>query len=414
MSRYLRSTCLLTLLSAFLPLSLYAATELTIDYNLDVEINSEEDDEVVSEFSSVLIGNHIGRVFEVNYDLTADYVYEHEESEDNILTEGEFDSQYNVTPYLVGLFDLNLVELSTAGDDGFDRLETATLVEATTGLSYVLNNFVRGSLSFSRLRTVFHFEDSPLDAVEDSFVTRYRRPINQSIDIVLSHTIARQRYDEDAQSINDVDSEQIRIEFIKRLSSFDYNIYLEKNYSELINQPSSDEEELNAYGLAINYSINSSSSLIFNYAKEVEQVFQLNANLLDPQNPLSNTGLVENTSASILYTLIKDNNNFSARIYDIDINNISQPNINSGGLSGVFLSYERLITQKWTFDIRYNQFENETNNNEFDRTTVTISYLISQSARYSNTVRFATQRGTDNDGDTENEALIYQFTANLY
>ena len=402
------------LLLTFLPLRMYAATELTVDYSLDVEINSEEDDEAISEFSAGLVGDHVGRDYEVNYDLTADYVYEHEENDDNTLLEGEADSQYNFTPYLLGLFNINLVELSTADDDEFDRLETETLVDATTGIRYVLSNFVRGTLSFSRLRTVFYFEDSPLDATEDSFVTRYSRPINQSSDIVLSHTIARQRYDEDVQSINDVDSERIRLEYVKRLSSYDYNIFLEKNYIEFINQPSSDEEELNAYGLGINYTINSFSSILFTYGKEVEQVFQLNADLLDPQNPLLNAGLVENTSASILYTLNKNNDSLSVRVYESDIDNISQPDANSGELSGVLVSYERVLTRMWTFDIRYNQFENEINNNEFDRTTATISYLISQSARYSNTVRFAVQRGSDNDGDIENELLIYQFTASLY
>jgi len=395
------------------PLKLFGSTEFSLDYNFDAELHKEDDDEVISEFSAGLKGDHTGRAFNAAYDLDIDLVYEHQEKESNVLLDGDADSSYKLTPYLSWLFEIELAEISTAGNNEFDRLETQTFVGAGTGFRYELDNLVRGQLSFTAFRNEFYFEETPLDAREDSFETRYTRPVSRSSELTFSLRLMEQRYKEKSQVINDADVLRGRVGYSKSTSFYNYNLYVERNKIEFINQASNDDEYLDGYGFNFTYLINSRSSLLFIYSNAIEQAFQLNTNLVDSQNPVLEAGLVENSSTAVQYDLDNSRDTLSVRIYRNDIKGLSDVSTNDGITEGIIVDYTRVLSQDWSMDARHNEFKNEISDNEFSLSTVSAIYQINESAVFSSNVRLSIEDGSDNGRNIDDVVLIYSLTANI-
>lgn len=404
------------LLAIFLitSLKLNASTEVTLDYSFDAEIHKERDNEIFSEFSSNILGGQATSQFKLDYDIGVDYVYEHEQRIDNVLLRGDISSSYKLTPYLSWFLDIGLVELATAGNNEFDRIDTQSLIDASTGFRYSIDNLVMGQLSFTAQRNQFYYEETPLDAVEDSLEIRYVRPITRSSDLTISYSLLEQRYDEESQAISNVDNTRVRLGYRKSTPIYEFNLYLENNRIKFINQSPSNEQDVGGYGLNYTYLINSGSSLLFTYANLIQQVFQVNTDLIDTQNPLLSSGLVENNSVSLQYNLDKNDNTLSVRIYKNDLKDISQVSSSSGKQEGLIFDYTRTFNRKWSSGFRHNQLENQISDNDFQLTTVTASYQIHKSALFSSVVRFSAQEGKDNNQDIDDLILSFEITASIY
>lgn len=410
--RYIYSIILI-LFGPFFALTIEAGTLLNLDYSLEFEQhNNNEDDSLWSDLSFKLKDDYNSNSFNAVMDLTADLVYEHKRNVNNDLWRGVLLSNYKFNNAFSWLLNVELTELNTGSLGEFDDLNSQTVTNLSTGLEFKIINGIRGEFTSTLLATAYSYEDSPLDANESSFGVSYVYPFNISSNLTATILFVEQKYVDPDESINDVDNKQFRLEYDKQFSRVTFGLFVEKNEIEYLNQQLNNS--LDAYGFSINYPINSRSILSFEVGNEIQQTYSINANLIDPQNPILTSGLVENERYSIQYHYTTNFNDLVLQAYQNDIQNISLIGSNLGLQEGFLLNYSHNINDKLFMEISYDQIKNEISDSESKLSTALLNYQINQSRQISTAISVIVEDG-ETDGVNANDAIVkFIFKANIF
>lgn len=394
--------------------NLYAAPNVSLGYSINAETHdaADEVDEILYGLSLGLSDNYSSSQFLASYDISSDFLYEQKREDDNIQLNGTISSEYKFTRSFSWLFDSNLSEINTLNNNQFNQLDTQTLVIATTGFRYLLDGQFKGDLSFEALTNIYSYEESPLDARENLFRVSYIRPLSPNSDLTTSYSVLEQTYDDASEVINDAENETLRIEYQTRLSRYTYDLFWENNKIEYVNQPLSDD--IDGYGIGARYDINSRSSISVDYENIVQQAFNINTVLIDPQNPIITSGLVENKRYSIQYSHIRSIRSLSLAVYQNDIRNIASTLNSSERQKGVQFTYRQAITEKLSVDLAHTQLESEINTNDFELTSTSLNYLVSRS-RYTNSVlSLIVEEGENNNIDDDDVIIQFSLTGIIF
>lgn len=394
--------------------NLYAAPNVSLGYSINAQAHDAEDevDEVLYGLNLGLSDSYSSSQFLASYDVSSEFFYEQKREDDNIQLNGTISSEYKFTRSFSWLFDSNLSEINTLNNNEFNQLDTQTLAITTTGLRYILDGQFKGELSFEALTNIYSYEESPLDARENLFRVSYRRPLSPISDLTTSYSVLEQMYDDASEVINDAENETLRIEYQTRLSRYTYDLFWENNKIEYVNQPLNDDIE--GYGIGARYDINSRSSISANYENDVQQAFSINTALIDPQNPIITSGLVENKRYSIQYSHFRNIRSLSLTVYQNDIRNIASTLNSSERQKGVQLTYRQTITEKLSVDLAHTQLESEINTNDFDLTSASLNYLVNRS-RYTNGVlSIIIEEGENNNIDDDDVIIQFNLTGVLF
>ena len=391
--------------------NLQAAVNLDLDYAIRAEQHTERDDRLLSDFIVTLDDQYVSSQFNIEADLTSNFVYEHRDEEDSVLIDGEILSSYLFNESFSWILDSQFLEINEVAGEDIDELNSQTISVVSTGLIFDYTRGLRGGVITRLLAKRVNYEESPLDADEKALEIAYFYPLNSSSSITTSYIIERQEYDDEVESINDVDTDIIRIDYNKRFSFVTTGIYLELNDIEYLNQDV--DEEVEAYGISFNYQINSRSSVLLEYAHDLLQTFSLNTTLVDPQNPVLTSGLVENDRYTLQYSFLTNQIDFRMELYQNDLDDVSDTGSSSGKQEGIIVEHTQYLTEKLDFGISYEALKNEVNDTDTSLTALSLRYQISESTNYST---FTSLNVEDRDDDSEQEddvELLFEFRVSI-
>ncbi len=400
----------LLLVLIFLPFSLYADPTLSLGYTLQVESHKNEDDQVYSDFEVQLVDDYASNRLSANYDLTYDYIYEHLGNDNNTQWDGFLTSSYNFTRSLSLNLDLGFTEISSPDSTEITELNSQTFSTLSSGLEYVLEASIRGSFNISIFTHIYKYDESILDGRENIFEMSYVYPLNPTTDITARYSLIDQKYDEDQQSLDDAIIDRLGIEYQKRYSQLIIDVFIEQNRIDYSRQIFADDIE--GYGIDISYDLNSYTRLVLSTSNRVEQAFSTNGNNLDPQNPILESGLVENDTTSLQYEYQTDYNRLLLRIYQTEIRNVTQHE--SEKLEGAYFNFSREVNEKVTVALSHDKSENQQSGNQFELTAASINYLISETRKTSSAISLRLEEGEENDISRDDSIIQYVFTGQIY
>ncbi len=407
------STCPIILVLFYLvPLNLEARLLLDLDYRFSVELHENDSDEVMSSIVAGLDEDYSSRRFSIKSDIESEFVYEHKKEEGGILWSGGLNSNYQIANPLIWLLDVNMTEISAPGTNTFDKLNSQTFATATTGFEYLfINSQFSGSLSLSLLANRFVYEESPLDATENYLSLDYTYPIDTSSNLITSFSITTQQYDNETESLNDLDLEQWRIQYTKSLRRFTFGSFYEQywvDYSNIVQSGDTD-----GYGMNISYQFDITSSLLLSASRKVEQSYRENINPIDPQNPILRPGLNEKEGYSVQYKYLTNINKFSLDLYRDDIREVAQYD-NSNIRDGLRVNYSRTVNPRLNIRLNHNQFTNEVDASDYHLSSFIIDYQVSKSRRITSAVSLAFEDGEDGGVNIDDTVLQLEVIANIF
>ncbi|MCP3689862.1 MAG: hypothetical protein GY784_15765 [Gammaproteobacteria bacterium] len=407
------STCTITLALIYLvPLHLEARQQLKLDYMFSSELHENDSDEVLSSIIASLDSDYSSSRFSINADIESEFVYEHKKDEGGILWSGGLNSGYQIVNPLTWLLDVNLTEVNSPGTNTYDKLNSQTFTAATTGFEYVLiDSQVNGRLSLSLLANRFLYEESPLDAVENSLSLDYVYPIDSSSYLITSLSITSQEYDNETESVNDLDLEQWRIQYVKKLHRYTFSSFYEQYWVDYSNIVLSGDTD--GYGMNVSYQFDVNSSLLLNASRKVEQSYRGNTDPIDPQNPILRPGLNESEGYSVRYNYLTDINIFSFDLYRDDIREVAQDE--TGNIrDGLRVNYSRVVNDRLNVGLNHHQFTNEEYASDYYLSSLIIDYQVSKSRRITSAVSLAFEEGEDDKVNIDDTVLRLEVTANIY
>jgi len=391
--------------------NLQAAIEMDLDYALRMEQHTERDDRLLSDFIVTLDDQYVSSQFNVEADLTTNFVYEHRDEEDSTLLEGEVASEYLFNESFSWILESQFTEINEVSGQDLDELNSQTVSVVSTGLVFDYTRGLRGGIITRLLTKKVMYEESPLDADEQTFEISYFYPFNSSSSLTTSYIIERQEYDDTDESINDVETDLIRIDYRKQFSFVITELYFELNDIEYLNQDT--DEEVEAYGISFSYQINSRSLVAIEYSHDLLQTFSLNTTLVDPQNPVLTSGLVENDRYAVHYNFLTNRVDFRFELYRNELDDVSDSGTSTGNQEGLIIEYTQYLTEKLDFGFSYEELENEIDGADTNFATVSLRYQISESANYS-TFTSLNVEDWDEDSDQEDDVeLLFEVRVSI-
>jgi len=386
--------------------NLQAAVDLDLDYALRMEQHTEQDDRLLSDFAVTLDDQYVSSRFNIETDLTTNFVYEHRDDEDNILLDGDILSSYLFNNSFSWVLETQFLEINEVAGEDIDELNSQTVSVISTGLVFDYTRGLRGGVITRLLTKKVDYEESPLDADEQALEIAYFYPLNSSSSITASYIIERQEYDDSNESINDVDTDLIRIDYQKQFSFVTTAIYLELNDIEYLNQDT--DEEVEAYGVNFNYQINSRSAVTLEYAHDLLQTFALNTTLVDPQNPVLTSGLVENDRYTIQYSFLTNQDDFRIELYQNDLDDVSDTGTSSGKQEGLIIEYTRYLTEKLDVGFSYEELQNEVDDTDTSFSTLSVNYQITESASYATSTSLNVEDWDEDSAQEDDVELVLE------
>ena len=386
--------------------NLQAAVELDLEYALTMEQHTEQEDRLLSDLMVVLDDQYVSSQFKIEADLTSNFVYEHRGEEDNVLLDGEILSSYLFNKSFSWVLESQFLEINEVAGEDIDELNSQTVSVISTGLVFDYTRGLRGGVITRLLAKKVNYEESPLDADERSLEIAYFYPLNSSSSITTSYIIERQEYDDKNESINDVDTDLIRIDYSKRFSFVTTELYLEYNDIEYLNQDT--DEEVDAYGINFSYQINSRSSVALEYAHDLLQTFSLNSTLVDPQNPVLTSGLVENDRYTVRYSFLTNRSDFRLELYQNDLEDVSDIGTSTGKQEGVIIEHTQYLTEKLDVGFSYEELQNEIDDTDTSFSTLSLNYQITESASYSTSTSLNVEDWDEDSGQEDDVELVLE------
>lgn len=394
----------------FISSSLNASPNLLLNYSLQAEAHDSEDDLIYSNLEINLSDDYNSSRLSANYDLTTDLFYEHLDNDDNIQWEGSLNTSYNFLKPLSLYVDLYLTEIGISGSNEIDQLNSQTFTTLITGIEYVLDTPIMGEFTVNLFSQVYVYEESPLDGKEDTIEFLYRYPLSSTSDLSTSYSRIDQQYDSEAESLNEAIIDRFRIEYEKRFSQLTLNILIDQNSIDYSNVQF--EEDTDGYGLEISYRLNTRSTLLLSISSQVQQTFNINENLLLPQIPILEPGLVENDTITLQYDYQTAFNSLLLRYYQTDIRNLTE--LDSEQLEGGLVEFSQVINEKLSANLGYEQLKNYQNNNQLDLITANLSYRIAESRRTFSSISFQVEEGEENNISRDDSIIEFIFTGRIY
>lgn len=392
-----------------LPLS--ASPRVALDYRFQAEAHDNQEDRVYSIIEFGLADNYASSRLIMDYDITSGLIYEHQEGVDNIQWNGTLASNYKFTPSLSWVLDIDVTEINLEDNTEIDLINSQTFTTTSTGLEYSVDRSIRGSLVIGVFTRLYTYEDSPLDGDENTFELIYTYPFNSTSSLITSASRIDQQYDEPSESINDAINDRLRIGYQKRFSRLSFDIFIDQNSIDYSNRHY--QEDIEGYGLGIDYQVNSRSSLSLDLGKQIEQVFSVNENLIDPQNSLLTSGLVENQSASVQYDYRSNFNTFSMLVYQNDIKYVDET-ADDDLLKGSLINYLHNFNTKVSLGINYEQYENGNGSNDYELSTYSLIYQINKTHRTTSSISLIVEEGTENEINNDDNIIQFNFTGKIY
>ncbi len=399
-----------------------------LSYRLEIEEHSEEPDREISSLRLDLNSDYYSKNLVLLLDLRTSALVEHGSDQDNTTLEGNLNSAYSFNRQFSWIFDAQFSENDLESDGELSplmsetgsqltaqtgsRLTTETVTRLTTGPVYRYDRGLRGAFEVQLLTNQYDYEDSSLDATEDSFSLAYVYPLRESIDLISSLNIDDQRYRRSSPSINDARTESFRIDLIKQVSHSTISFFVEQIDIEFLNQEN--ETEAEAYGMTIDHVLNSRSSLALEVSRNIQQVFSLSASPVNPVTPVSTSGLVENELVWLQYNYARSNLALSSRVYRSDISNISNFGVSDGRQEGVEVSYNQLLREDLQFGIAAERYKDEISDTDTKIYSLGFGYILYEASRLISTINIVAERRDENDIETDEALIEWIFEVKLF
>ncbi len=389
----------------FFATSVAASFRADTGYTLIVESHSEEPDREISGLNLDIKSDYYSENFTMLLDIENDAWVEHGGGDDNVSHVGFLQSRYQFIPSTSWVFNMQALEINSESDQNLDLdiLATETVVSVTTGAAYRYSTGMRGAIVAELLTSNYYYDDSPLDAIQDTFSIAYEYPIRELLSLNTSLRIERQRYRESVESVNDAQTNSIRIELVKQVGGSEYQVFLEPADVEFLNQDQ--EEQIESYGVLATYEINSRSNLIFEYSNTLEQVFSYNQTLVSPVIPVLTSGLLEIESVSLQYRYQVDRQRMSIELFENDIRNVSDFGVTSGKQKGVEVSYSRHLNDKTRLDVTLEAFNEEIVDSDSKTFVLGVNYQLYETRRINSVVNFIIEEREENN-ENDDDILL--------
>ncbi len=385
---------------------------IDLDYSLALESHTQEKDRILSIFSIGLNNQHRSQKLSTDINLINDQVYDHKSNEDSSLWNGYFDANYNFTNSISWLMNFNASEINLDTSNEQDEFNSQTISTTETGLQYYLGPVIRGDFTVKMLTKIYSYEETPLDALENSFQVSYEYPLDQNSSLSSRYTITDLEYDSSVESINDTDMNIMRITYSKQFSRVLFDLYLENNKIDFVNQDSTSDTE--AYGVNVSYQINSRSNLYAALGSNVEHSTSLNTNIIDPQNPLLISGLVTNKQYTLQYDLNEQFYSILIRLYQYDINSISDSQELQGIQEGILVDVNRQINDRSNFNLIMNKTEDEISLNNIESIRGSFNYRLSENSRYRSRMSLSAEDRVENNIREDDVELLFEMTFRVF
>jgi len=389
-----------------------AAVQLDLDYSLKMEQHTDIDDRMLSDFIVTLDDSYLSNQFSIEADLVSDFIYEHRSEEDSVLVRGDISANYRFNQTFSWILESQFSEINKVIEDDFDELNSQTVVNTATGLVFDRSRGLRGGVIARLLATKYSYDHSPLDADEQSLELAYLYPFNSSSNLRTSFSFVKQEYDDADESLNDVETDSFGVSYLKQFSFVTTEVFFEQSDIEYLNQEQNEEVEI--YGISISYRINSRSLIALEFAHDLQQTFDLNSTLADPQNPVLTSGLVENDRYTIHYSHVTNQSNFRLELYQNDLEDVSDSGNVSGQQDGFIVEHIQHLNEKLDIELLYEDVKNEVSVADIESTTISLRYLISESARYTTSTRLNVEERNEESGQEDDVGLIFEVRASIF